>query len=284
MAGFGSEFARFLPFAAEETDASAPTYGTPVSLGPLVSGNLAVTNASGEQYGDNKLQEKIDKFASGAIPMEVTDLPKASAAAVLGASYNATNSEVDYGADDVPPYGALQYIRNILRNGVEIFEANHYTKARAARPGDNTQTRSGSLTLQNTTINWAIMAPLHTATKWQYTAEFATRELAIAYLDLIGGTNSLIGGLAEAETVGLLAGEDLTAEAVFSDNENAPATGITYLWQYFNAGVWTNLTSSYTGYNTATMTTVDAQDEDVEFRCAITYNGVTAFTNSLIMT
>lgn len=283
MAGFGSEFARFLPFSAEDTDAAAPTYEAPVSLGPLVTGNLTITNASGEQYGDNKLQESIDKFASGAIPMEVTDLPKASAATVFGATYNATNSKVDYGADDVPPYGALQYIKNILRNGVEIFEAIHYTKARAARPGDNSQTRSGSITLQNTTVNWKIMAPLHADTKWQYTAEFATRAEAIAYLDLIGGTNSLIGGTIEAASVGA-AGEVLTAEPLFSDDENAPETGITYLWQYFNAGVWTNLTSSYTGYNTAALTTVDNQDEDVEFRCGITYNGVTAYTNSLIMT
>jgi hypothetical protein len=283
MAGFGSEYARFLPFDSEETDLAAPVYGTPVSLGPLATGNLAITNASGEQYGENKLQESIDKFASGAIPMEVTDLPKTSAATVFGATYNAENSKVDYGADDTPPYGALQYIRNILRNGVEIFEANHYTKARAARPGDPTQTRSGSITLQNTTINWKIMAPLHTDTKWQYTAEFATRALAIAYLDLIGGTNSLIGGTAAGETESLLAGEDLTADPIFSGSPE-PTTGITYLWQYFNAGVWTSLTESYAGYNTDTLTTVNEQDEDLEFRCAITYNGMTAYTNSLIMT
>ncbi len=282
MAGFGSEFARFLPFKAEETAAAAPTYDTPVSLGPLVTGNLTITNASGEQYGDNKLQEKIDKFASGAIPMEVTDLPKPSAATVLGATYTETNNKVDYGADDEPPYGALQYIKNILRNGVEIFEAIHYTKARAARPGDNAQTRSGSITLQNTTINWSIMTPLHTATKWQYTAEFATRDEAIAYLDLLGGTNSLIGGTISAADVGA-AGEVITADSIFSSSPE-PTSGITYLWQYFNAGVWTNLTSSYTGYNTAALTTVDSQDEDVEFRCAITYNGVTAYTNSLKMT
>ncbi len=283
MAGFGSEYARFLPFKTDDTISAAPTYDTPVSLGPLVTGNLAITNAMGEQYGDNKLQERIDKFTSGAIPMEVTDLPKVSAASVFGATYTETNNKLDYGVDDVPPYGALQYIRNIVRNGVEIFEAIHYTKAVAARPGDNAQTRSGSITLQNTTINWTIMAPIYAGVKWQYTAEFATKDLAIAFLDLIGGTNSIIGGTAEVETVGA-AGEDLTADAIFSDEENAPDTGITYLWQYFNAGVWTDLTSSYTGYNTDTLTTVDEQDEDVEFRCAITYNGMTVYTNSLIMT
>lgn len=284
MAGFGSEYARFLPFKTDDTISAAPTYDTPVSLGPLVTGNLAITNATGEQYGDNKLQERIDKFTSGAMPMEVTELPKPSAATVFGATYTEVNNKVDYGVDDVSPYGALQYIRNIMRNGVELFEAIHYTKARAARPGDNAATRSGSITLQNTTVNWTIMAPIYEGVKWQYTAEFATKALAIAFLDLIGGTNSIIGGTAEAETAGLLAGEDLTATPLFSDDENAPTTGITYLWQYFNAGVWTNLTASYTGYNTDTLTTVNEQDEDVEFRCAITYNGMSVYTNSLIMT
>ncbi len=282
MAGFGGEYARFAKFAVEETSASAPTYGTPVSLGPFVSGNLAITNASGEQHGDNVLQEKIDKFASGSLPLEVTDCPKASVAEVYGATYNATNSQVSYGADDEAPYGALSYIKNILRNGVEFFEAIIFTKVRAARTNDNTQTRSNNITLQNATINFTVMAPLHKATKWQDTAEFSNRDDAIAWLDEKLGTNSLTGGTATAASTGA-AGEVITADPIFSASPE-PTTGITYLWQYFNAGVWTNLTSTFTGYNTSSLTTVDERDEDVEFRCAITHNGVTVYTNSLKMT
>ncbi len=282
MAGFGGEYARFAKFATEETSESAPTYDAPVGLGPLVSGNLTVTNASGEQHGDNVLQEKVDKFSSGAIPMEVTDCPKASVAEVYGAAYNAENKEVEYGSDDEAPYGALTYIKNILRKGVEIFEANFYPKAQAARTTDNTQTRSGSITFQNATINWTIMAPLNKATKWQSTAEFSTFEEAVTYLDGKLGLFFLTGGTAAAESSGL-AGEDLTAEPTWNIAEGAPTSGITYLWQYKNAGVWTDLTDSYTGYNTNTLTTVDEQDEDVEFRCAITYNGNTVYTNSVQM-
>ncbi len=95
---------------------------------------------------------------------------------------------------------------------------------------------------------------------------------------------AIIGGVATSATTAALAGEALTAIGNFNtDADNKPSSGITYLWQYNNAGTWTNLTSAYTGYNTAALTTVDSQDEDVEFRCAITYNGVTAYTNSITM-
>lgn len=95
---------------------------------------------------------------------------------------------------------------------------------------------------------------------------------------------AIIGGVAKPETAAHLAGEDLTAAGVFNtDSEHTPASGITYLWQYNNAGTWTDLTSSYTGYNTATLTTVDGQDENVEFRCKITYDSVSVFTNVIKM-
>ena len=203
MAGFGGEYARFAKFLAEETSAAAPTYDVPVSLGPFVSGNLTITNASGELHGDNVLQEKVDKFASGAIPMEVTDCPKASIAVVYGATYAEENKSVDYGADDEAPYGAVTYIRNILRKGKEVFEANFYAKAQAARTTDNTQTRSGSITFQNTTINWTIMDPLHKATKWQSTAEFDTYDEAAAWLDeKLGALTITITSQPDDATVG----------------------------------------------------------------------------------
>ena len=183
MAGFGGEYARFAKFATEETSSAAPTYEAPVDLGPLVTGNLTVTNASGELYGSNGLQEKVDKFASGAIAMEVTDCPKETLAEIYGATYNETNKEIEYGQDDEPPYGALSYIRNILRKGKEVFEAVFYSKVQAALASENTQTRSGSITFQNVAINWTVLAPLHKETPWRVTAEFDTREGAIAWLD-----------------------------------------------------------------------------------------------------
>ena len=183
MAGFGAEYARFARFATEETSSAPPSYESPVSLGPMVSGNLTVTNASGELYGDNVLQEKVDKFVSAAIAMEVTDCPKASLAEIYGATYDQAEKSISYSVDDEPPYGALSFIRNILRKGKEIYEANFFPKAQAALASENAQTRSGSITFQNVAINWTVLAPLHKETPWRITAEFDTREGAIAWLD-----------------------------------------------------------------------------------------------------
>lgn len=207
MAGFGGEYAGFAKFLTDETKEAAPTYDAALSLGPFVSGNLTVTNASGELYGDNILQEKVDRFASGAIPMEVTECPKASIAAIYGATYNESTKGIDYSTSDEAPYGALWYIRNILRKGNEIFEANFYTKAQAARTTDNTQTRSGSITFTNHTINWTIMDPLHKGTKWQYTAEFDTFAEAVAWINGKIGAAVALAPLTVVSVAGALAGE-----------------------------------------------------------------------------
>ena len=93
---------------------------------------------------------------------------------------------------------------------------------------------------------------------------------------------AVIGGIATAETSAALAGEDLTAVGVFN-TDTAPTSGITYLWQSLQSGTWTDLTAAYTGYNTNTLTTVDTADEDVAFRCKITYDGKSAYTNAIKM-
>jgi len=125
----------------------------------------------------------VDKFTSAAIAMEVTDCPKASLAEIYGATYDQAEKSISYSVDDEPPYGALSFIRNILRKGKEIYEANFFPKAQAALTSENAQTRSGSITFQNVAINWTVLAPLHKETPWRITAEFDTREGAIAWLD-----------------------------------------------------------------------------------------------------
>jgi len=93
---------------------------------------------------------------------------------------------------------------------------------------------------------------------------------------------AVIGGIATSETAAALAGEDLTAVGVFN-TDTAPTSGITYLWQKLVAGTWTDTTSAYNGYNTNTLTTVDSADEDVSFRCKISYDGNSAYTNAITM-
>lgn len=83
----------------------------------------------------------------------------------------------------------------------------------------------------------------------------------------------VIGGIASIGT------NSIKATGVFND-ETAPASGITYLWQNLVDGTWTDLTSAYTGYNAATLTTAEA-DAGISFRCKISYGDGHAFTNAV---
>ncbi len=88
---------------------------------------------------------------------------------------------------------------------------------------------------------------------------------------------AIIGGTATKGT------NKIDATPVFNvDPSVAPTSGITYLWQYEDDGVWTDTTSSYTGYNTASLTTTSA-DDGVSFRCKVTYDGKSVFTNVVKM-
>jgi len=92
----------------------------------------------------------------------------------------------------------------------------------------------------------------------------------------------IVGGIATAATESKLAGEKLTATPVFNtDSDNTPSSGVSYQWQYDNAGVWTNV--AHASGTSNQLQTVDGQDEDVTFRCAITYGGVTVHTNAIKM-
>jgi len=71
----------------------------------------------------------------------------------------------------------------------------------------------------------------------------------------------------------------IKAVGVYND-ETAPTSGITYLWQSLQSDTWTDLTSAYNGYNADTLTVVDGgTDAGVSFRCKITYDDVSVFTN-----
>ncbi|MEG0913700.1 MAG: hypothetical protein RSG53_08845, partial [Oscillospiraceae bacterium] len=95
---------------------------------------------------------------------------------------------------------------------------------------------------------------------------------------------ALIGGYAAPQTSACAAGEDLIAMPTFNtDDINKPQTGITYLWQSLQGGAWTDLTSTYTGYNTAKLLTVKGTDMGISFRCKITHNSVSKTTNALTM-
>ncbi len=87
----------------------------------------------------------------------------------------------------------------------------------------------------------------------------------------------VIGGIATKSL------DAITAAAIFNtDDDNKPTSGIAYLWQKLVAGTWTDLTNAYTGYNAATLTVDDdGADAGISFRCKITYDNTSVYTNAI---
>lgn len=105
--------------------------------------------------------------------------------------------------------------------------------------------------------------------------------------DAPDGSIKISGAVATIETDATLIGASLNKNTVDADDTAtvacdhltyniAPATdpSITYLWQIRakTGTTWTDLTSSYTGYNTATLT-VKAADAEKHYRCKVTASG-----------
>ena len=81
----------------------------------------------------------------------------------------------------------------------------------------------------------------------------------------------LIGATATAATNPPTAGDALTVSSkVFNNGGNGSGGTITYKWQYLNGATWSD-DNTRTGNATSALTTVNAQDEGMSFRCKVTY-------------
>lgn len=179
MAAFGAMYPCFAPFAAPETEKAMPTYKKGVVIGELVSANMTLTLASGEIWGDNKLIEQVNEFASGSIPMETVDMLDEVAEAIYGVTVE--DDEVHFKPGDAAPYGGLAYIKNMQRGGDKFYRGYFFPKVQAAIGNDNAQTRGSSITFQTTTTNFTVMAPLCDEGAWMiqsatFASETAARE------------------------------------------------------------------------------------------------------------
>lgn len=177
MAKFGAKYPCFAPFATEPEN-GMPTYQSGVPIGKLVSANLTVNLASGEQYADDMLDEQLSEFSSGSLPMETNDMTDDVAAIVYGAKLE--NGEVRYNTGDTPPYGGLGYYQVLMRKGIRYYRAVFYTKVRAALGNDNAQTRGNSITFSTTSTTFTIFAP--ETGDWRITKTFDDEATAKAWI------------------------------------------------------------------------------------------------------
>jgi phi13 family phage major tail protein len=181
MAAFGAKYLSFAPIKEEAEDA-LPTYekNGAFSLGGLVKADLTVNFASGELYADDKLQEKLDEFASGTISAEVDDLEDEKAAKIYGAAIDEDGEKTDNSGDTVPA-GGLTYCRTLLRNGKRFYRGYYYPKVKAQIGSDSAATKSASITFASSPITFTVMEASNG--DWRKTEEFEKEADAKAWCE-----------------------------------------------------------------------------------------------------
>lgn len=151
MATYGAKYIRFAPFAADTPDESAteyPRYGDVVSLGALqkLTDNPSFNEA--KIFGDDALDEYASEFKECPLDIEVTELLNEAAAVVCGAEIGSgADADLQFGGNDVAPYGGLAcYVRKLI-GGKRCFQGLYYPKAKATMQGEEYSTKGESITL-----------------------------------------------------------------------------------------------------------------------------------------
>lgn len=187
MGKYGAKYLQWAPFAEQTPDALAsayPKYGTPMNLGPLTKVTDAPTFNEAKAYGDNALAEYINEFKECQVDVEITDLPRTAASAVLGATINeSADNDMEYGVEDNPPYGGLAFYHNQTnKNGEKFFAGVFYPKLKASMQGTEYATKGDSITLAGGKLKFIASAP--TNGKWKVESDLMdTEEEAKAWVD-----------------------------------------------------------------------------------------------------
>lgn len=182
MASIGLKYMAWAPMATEP-DNAVPTYGAGVVLGKAISTNLAVTNAEGELYADDKLAEYVAEFASATLTAEVDNIELENQALLYGATYN--DGEIQFFSNDTAPYGGIGGYQVLLVNGVKKYRTWFFPKAKASIPNIDTATKGASISFGTQPINERVMAPAYGP--WYIVKEFSDEASAKAYIDTVLG-------------------------------------------------------------------------------------------------
>ena len=149
MAKYGAKYLRFAPFAdtTPEPDAALPNYGAPIDVGGLVKVTDAPAFNEGKIYGDDVLAEYVNEFKECPIDVEVTELPNATAAAMLGATIETTSKDLQFSGGDNAPYGGFGFYICKMIDNVKKYQGIYYPKVKAAMQGDEYSTKGDGVTL-----------------------------------------------------------------------------------------------------------------------------------------
>lgn len=187
MAGYGANNFRWAKLTSDADPSKLPTYEGAMSMGPLTSVTDAITMVSGENYGDDQLQDFIEEFQKLDIDVGSTDIPAATAAAFLGAKVGEDN-EVHLNVEDEAPYGGAGFVARRGRKQADgtykrYFRAVVYPMIKGRKNNGSVTTKGSSITFANDSAHFTGKA----AANGDYIVQkdFDSLEAATAWLDTV---------------------------------------------------------------------------------------------------
>ena len=170
----------FAPITAEAIG-QHPSYGPVLDMGEAVLGHLAVTYATGDIPGDDRIVTHVEDFVSGQLDAETTCGELELSAAVYGRSYTAgveTSS-----IDDTPPDGGYGYIEPfMLADKSKVFRAGflYDVTPMPSQEKDDSDTRRNDFNPVMNAVSYFVAADK--AGDWRDRKEFATEAEADAWI------------------------------------------------------------------------------------------------------
>lgn len=154
MAIYGAKNLMWAPKVEAGVLGSAlPGYGDALNLGPLVSVADTITYVSGENYGDNALQEFVDEFQRLDLTVAVTEMPIEVAAEIYGATPTMQGG-IAHNSEDSAPEGCLGFYTTKVVKGADgaqqkAYQGVFYPVVKAKRQGVTYTTKGSSITFAN---------------------------------------------------------------------------------------------------------------------------------------
>lgn len=187
MAGYGANSFRWAKVTSDTDNTKLPVYEAALSMGPLTSVTETVTMVSGENYGDDELQDFIEEFQKLEIDVGSTDIPVATSAAFTGATMGEDNV-LSFNTENEAPYGGAAFIAQRGRKMADgtykrYFRAVLYPMLKGRRNNGAATTKGSSISFANDSAHFTGKA----CAKGDYIVQqdFDTMAAAEAWLETV---------------------------------------------------------------------------------------------------
>lgn len=151
MATIGLDKLYYAPIT--EDNAGNETYATPVLLAKAISADLSIESNEAILYADDGQAEAVKEFKSGTISLNVDDIGKSQAAALIGATVDA-NGVLISRSEDTPKYVAVGFRAKMSNGRYKYF---WLYRVLFGVPTTSLSTKGDSITFATPTIEGTIL-------------------------------------------------------------------------------------------------------------------------------